>query len=77
MKHRSMAPVAEINQAIVDHINNALQAFCFGEYEEETTYPVALTKMQITSVEGHAKCNVMITAKKKDALLTHVHIRVV
>ncbi len=65
MKHKIMAPVTEINQAIVDHINNALQAFCFGEYEEETTYPVALTKIQITSAEGKAKFSVMITAKKK------------
>lgn len=64
MKEKKEIGVDEINQSIIDHITNALNKFCFGEYKEETDYPEVLIKVKIESSGVKTTYDLAISLRK-------------
>lgn len=73
---KKILPVTELNHAVIAHINNALNEFCFGRFKEEEDYPVAMTKTQITSGDATAELNISVDAKKRYELLSHILVTI-
>jgi len=64
MNQEQSIDVDELNQSIVEHVSNALNSFCFGEYKETTVYPVAITKVTIESSGIKKRYNLRIRQNK-------------
>ena len=69
--------IEEMNEVIIGNINDSLQKFCFGEYQEEENYPVVFTKTTITindqEIEFKISCRMH---KNKDGLLRYVMVTI-
>ena len=66
-----------LNEVIISNINDSIQKFCFGEYQEEEKYPVVFTKTIITindqEMEFKISCRMH---KNKKGLLRHVMVTI-
>ena len=69
--------IEELNELIIGNINDSLQKFCFGEYQEEEIYPVVFTKTTVTindqKMEFKISCRMH---KNKEGLLRHVMVTI-
>lgn len=69
--------IEELNEVIISNINDSLQKFCFGEYQEEEKYPVVFTKTIVTindqDMEFKISCRMH---KNKKGLLRHVMVTI-
>ena len=67
----------ELNELIIGNINDSLQKFCFGEYQDQEKYPVVFTKTTITindqEMEFKISCRMH---KNKKGLLRHVMVTI-
>lgn len=59
--------VNEINEVIIGLLKEGLDKFCFGEYKDETKYPVALTKTKIKSDNKNYEYTINMSAKKDES----------
>ena len=69
--------IDKLNEVIIENINDSLQKFCFGEYQEEEKYPVVFTKTKVTindqAMEFKISCRMH---KNKEGLLRHVMVTI-
>ena len=67
----------ELNEVVIGNINDSLQKFCFGEYQEEEKYPVVFTKTTITINDQEMEFKISYRMhKNKDGLLRHVMVTI-
>ena len=68
--------IDKLNEVIIENINDSLQKFCFGEYQEEEKYPVVFTKTTLTiddrKKEFKLSCRMY---KNKEGLLSHIVVQ--
>ena len=66
-----------LNELIIANINDSLQKFCFGEYQEEENYPVVFTKttVKINDQEMEFKISCRMH-KNKEGLLRHIMVTI-
>ena len=69
--------IKEINEVIIGNINDSLQKFCFGEYQEEENYPVVFTKTTVTINDQEREFKISCRMhKNKEGLLRHIMITI-
>lgn len=69
--------IEKLNEVIIGNINDSLQKFCFGEYQQEEKYPIVFTKTTITINEQEFIFKISCRLhKNKEGLLRHAMVTI-